>query len=54
MMLLRLLHWTFRIPVIPQGHEPDCEAGITKPLGCKCDVRKLRPPRFGEALTGLF
>lgn len=53
-MLIRLLHWTFRIPVIPQGHEAKCEAGITKPLGCKCDVQRLRPPRLLEAVRGLF
>jgi hypothetical protein len=53
-MLLRLLHWALRIPVIPQGHEPGCEAGITKPLGCKCAVQKLRPPRLGEAVVGLY
>lgn len=55
MLLLRMLHWAFRIPVIPQGHEPGCQAGITKPpSSCTCDVRKLRPPRLGEALMGLF
>lgn len=53
MMILRLLQWAFRIPVLPQGHEPSCEAGITKPLGCKCAVHKLRAPTFGEAVTGL-
>lgn len=52
MILLRLLHWAFRIPVIPQGHEPTCEAGITKPLGCACAVHQLRPPRLGEAVLG--
>lgn len=50
-MLLRLLHWTFRVRVIPQGHEPTC---LADSLACKCDVRKLRAPSFYEALTGEF
>jgi hypothetical protein len=53
MMFFRLLHWVFRIPTLPQGHEPQCEAGITKPLGCRCNYSKLRPPTIGEAITGI-
>jgi len=53
-MLIRLLHWVFRIPVLPSGHERGCQAGITKPLGCKCELQKLRAPSFGEAVKGVF
>jgi hypothetical protein len=53
-MLVRLLQWAIRLPIIPQGHEPTCQAGITAPLGCKCNVRKLRPPRFAEAVMGVY
>jgi hypothetical protein len=27
MMILRLLHWTFRLPTLPRGHDAGCRAG---------------------------
>ncbi len=47
-MFIRLLQWAIRLPMIPQGHAPDCVFDH----GCRCEIRKLRAPRFLEAVKG--
>lgn len=50
-MLFRLLQWALRIPSVAQGHDAGCCASLSAPLGCKCNVRKLRPPALREVFS---